>query len=105
MDDHPDPVPELRRLVNLYESYALVETEDEVTDAVRYAEARRRAPEAYELVFWMGIEHLRRGATEAARRELRIAFEADSRWHTTLQHLVDARWENLTPELVATLDD
>ena len=41
----------------------------------------------------------------AARRELRIAFEADSRWHTTLQHLVDARWENLTPELVATLDD
>jgi uncharacterized Ntn-hydrolase superfamily protein len=105
VDDHPDPVPELRRLVDLYESYALVETEDEVTDADRYAEARRRAPEAFELAFWMGIEHLRRGELDAARRELGIAFAADTRWRTTLQHLVDARWEDLTPELVAALED
>lgn len=103
VDDHPNPVPELRRLVDLYESYAMVETEDEVTDAARYAEARRRAPEAYELAFWMGIEHLRRGELEAARRELQVAFDADARWRTTLQHLVDARWENLTPEMVGSL--
>jgi uncharacterized Ntn-hydrolase superfamily protein len=106
VDDHPDPVPELRRLVCLYESYDLVETEadDEATDPARYAEARRRAPDAYELVFWMGIEHLRHGDLVGARRELDIAFAADTRWRTTLQHLVDARWENLTPELVAQLD-
>jgi uncharacterized Ntn-hydrolase superfamily protein len=104
VDDHPNPVPELRRLVDLYESYALVETEDEVTDATRYAEARRRAPDAYELVFWMGIEHLRHGDLAGARRELDIAFAADTRWRTTLQHLVDARWENLTPELLAQLE-
>jgi uncharacterized Ntn-hydrolase superfamily protein len=106
VDDHPDPVPELRRLVSLYESYDLVETEtdDEATDPARYAEARRRAPDAYELVFWMGIEHLRHGDLVGARRELDIAFAADTRWRTTLQHLVDARWENLTPELVAQLD-
>jgi uncharacterized Ntn-hydrolase superfamily protein len=105
VDDHPDPVPELRRLVSLYESYDLVETEDDATDPDRYAEARRRAPEAYELVFWMGVEHLRHGDLEGARRELAIAFAADTRWRTTLQHLVDARWENLTPELVAQLED
>jgi len=103
VDDHPDPVPELRRVVNLYESYALVETEDESTDAERYAEARRRAPEAYELVFWVGLEYAKKGDLEAGRRELAIAFAADPRWRTTLQHLADAGTQGVSPELAAAL--
>ncbi|HEX9737887.1 MAG TPA: DUF1028 domain-containing protein, partial [Candidatus Limnocylindria bacterium] len=65
VDDHSDPVPELRRLVGLYESYALFDEEGDAaragrSEADRYAEARRRTPEAMELVFWMGIEHAKR---------------------------------------------
>lgn len=108
VDDHPDPVPELRRLVDLYETYALFDEEGDAaragrSEAERYAEARRRAPDAMELVFWMGIEHAKRGELEAARRELQIAFTADARWQTTLQHLADAGWEGMTPELAAQL--
>ena len=104
VDDHPDPVPELRRLVNLYESYALLDPERaELTEAERYAEARRRAPEAMELVFWMGIEHAKRGELEEARRELQIAFAADSAWRETLHHLADAGREGMTPELATLL--
>jgi uncharacterized Ntn-hydrolase superfamily protein len=108
VDDHPDPVPELRRLVNLYESYALFDEEGDAaragrSEADRYAEARRRTPEAMELVFWMGIEHAKRGELDAARRELQVAFAADSRWRTTLQHLADAGREGMTPELATQL--
>jgi uncharacterized Ntn-hydrolase superfamily protein len=108
VDDHPDPVPELRRLVNLYESYALFDEDGDAaragrSEADRYAEARRRTPEAMELVFWMGIEHAKRGELDAARRELQIAFAADSHWRTTLQHLADAGREGMTPELATQL--
>jgi len=108
VDDHPDPVPELRRLVGLYESYALFDEEGDAaragrSEADRYAEARRLTPEAMELVFWMGIEHAKRGELDAARRELQIAFASDARWRTTLQHLADAGREGMTPELAAQL--
>jgi uncharacterized Ntn-hydrolase superfamily protein len=106
VDDHPDPVPELRRLVDLYEAYDLLDPDKAgVSEAEGYAEARRRAPEAYELVFWMGIEHAKRGEIEDARRELAIAFAADARWRTTLRHLADAGREGMNPELAAQLLD
>jgi uncharacterized Ntn-hydrolase superfamily protein len=106
VDDHPDPVPELRRIVNLYEAYALLDPDQtDLGEAEAYAEARRRAPEAMELVFWMGIEHAKRGELDEARRELAIAFVADSRWRTTLQHLADAGREGMSSELAAQLVD
>ena len=106
VDDHPDPVPELRRIVNLYEAYALFDPDQtDLGEAEAYAEARRRAPEAMELVFWMGIEHAKRGEIAEARRELALAFAADTRWRTTLRHLADANREGMSPELAAQLED
>jgi hypothetical protein len=95
--------------VNLYEAYALFDPDataelgETLDEAAAYAEARRRAPEAMELVFWMGVEHAKRGEIREARRELAIAFAGDSRWRTTLQHLGDASREGMSPELVAQL--
>ena len=43
------------------------------------------------------------GDVEAGRRELQIAFAADKRWRTTLQHLADAGRDGVTPELAASL--
>jgi uncharacterized Ntn-hydrolase superfamily protein len=111
VDDHPDPVPELRRIVNLYEAYALFDPDataelgESLDEAEAYAEARRRAPEAIELVFWMGIEHAKRGEIAEARRELAIAFAADTRWRTTLEHLAEAEREGMSREIAAQLLD
>jgi uncharacterized Ntn-hydrolase superfamily protein len=108
IEDHPDPVPELRRLVSLQDAYALLDDNGEAAQAgmpaaERYAAARRMAPDAYELVFWRGVELAVAGDIDAGRRELAIAFEADARWRATLQHLADARREGVTSELADEL--
>jgi uncharacterized Ntn-hydrolase superfamily protein len=108
VEDHDDPVPELRRIVTLQLAYELADDEGEAARAgrsvdERYAEARRMAPDAYELVFWRGVELATGGDLEAGRRELAIAFAADSRWRTTLQHLAAAGREGVTAELAERL--
>jgi uncharacterized Ntn-hydrolase superfamily protein len=108
IEDHPDPVPELRRIVTMQLAYELLDPEGEAVKAgrsaeERYADARRLAPDAYELVFWRGLELATEGDMEAGRRELAIAFAADGRWRTTLEHLAAARREGVTPELAAEL--
>ena len=84
VDDHPDPVPELRRIVDLYEAYALLDEEGDavaagLSEAERYEAARRRAPDAMELVFWMGIEHAKRGELDDARASWRSLRRGRSR--------------------------
>jgi uncharacterized Ntn-hydrolase superfamily protein len=108
IEDHPDPVPELRRIVTLQLAYELLDPEGEAASAgrsaeERYADARRLAPDACELAFWRGIELATGGDVAAGRRELAIAFAADARWRTTLQHLAAAGREGVTLELAAQL--
>jgi uncharacterized Ntn-hydrolase superfamily protein len=108
IEDHPDPVPELRRIVTMQLAYDLLDDAGTAARAgqpaaERYAEARRLSPDAYELVFWRGVELATGGDVEAGRRELAIAFAADSRWRTTLEHLASAGREGVTPELAAQL--
>jgi len=103
VEDHHDPVPELRRLVNLWEAQALLDDEGDAAkagmdEAERYAEARRRAPEFAELAFWAGVELANRGEIDAGRRELAVAFAADVRWRTTLKHMAGGRVERTLAE-------
>ena len=108
IEDHANPVPELRRIVTMQLAYNLLDDEGDAatagnSPAERYELARQMAPEAYELVFWKGVELAGAGDVEAARRELQIAFAGDSKWRTTLQHLAEAGREGVTPELAASL--
>ncbi len=108
IEDHPDPVPELRRIVTMQLAYDMLDDEGDAARAGRgapdrYQLARQMAPDAYELVFWRGVELATAGDVEAGRRELQIAFAADRRWRTTLEHLAVARREGVTPELATVL--
>jgi uncharacterized Ntn-hydrolase superfamily protein len=108
IEDHPDPVPELRRIVTMQLAYNLLDEEGDAAKAgtsasERYELARQMSPDAYELVFWRGVELATGGDVDAGRRELQLAFGADTRWRTTLQHLADARREGVTPELAELL--
>lgn len=108
IEDHLDPVPELRRIVTTQLAYNLLDDAGDaavsgMTAEARYAEARRMAPDAYELVFWRVVELAGLGELDAARAELRIAVAADARWRTTLQHLAQNSREGITPELAAAL--
>src|SRR5437870_9900131 len=106
VEDHDEPVPELRRLVNLWEAQALLDEEGDaakagMSEAERYAEARRRAPEFWELAFWAAVELAKRGDLETARREMPAAVAADSHWKTTLEHM--AQSGRIDPELANQL--
>jgi len=106
VEDNDQPVPELRRLVNLWEAQALLDEEGDaakagMTEAERYAEARRRAPEFWELAFWAAVELAKRGDLDTARREMSAAVAADSRWKTTLEHM--AQSGRIDPELAKQL--
>ena len=106
VEDHDQPVPELRRLVNLWEAQALLDDEGDaakagMSEADRYLEARRRAPEFWELAFWTAVELGKRGDMALARREMAAAVAADARWRTTLEHM--AASGRVTPELAEQL--
>lgn len=108
IEDHPFPLPELRRLVALQTAYDLLDDAGDaasagISAAERYAEARRMAPTAYELVFWRGLELAVGGDVDAGRRELAIAFKAEPAWRTTLEHLASAGREGITPQLAEQL--
>jgi uncharacterized Ntn-hydrolase superfamily protein len=108
IEDHPDPVPELRRIVTVQLAYDLLNEEGDAAKAgasedERYAEARRMAPDAYELAFWMALEYAKRGDIEHARREMAVAVAADQSWRRTLEHLAQAGREGVTPELANLL--
>jgi uncharacterized Ntn-hydrolase superfamily protein len=110
VDDHPNPVPELRRLAEMSEAYRLmgeleVGSADQRPVEERYADARRLAPDAMELVFWRGIELALGGDEAAARRELDIAFAADATWRQALRHVAAAGHAGDDPGLVDRLLD
>ena len=108
IEDHPDPVPELRRIVTLQLAYDMLDADGDEAKAgrsveERYAESRRMAPDAYELVFWRALELANAGDIESARREMAIAIQADDSWRRTLEHLAEGGREGVTPEVAATL--
>lgn len=96
VEDHEAPVPELRRVVELDRAYALLDDEGDAAKAGRsaadrYAEVRRVAPDAMELVFWTALEHAEQGRMADARREMGVALAAPdgANWRATLEHLRD----------------
>jgi len=108
IEDHPDPVPELRRIVTMQLAYNQLDEEGDSaraghSAAERYELARQMSPDAYELVFWRGVELATGGDVEGGRRELQIAFAADRRWRTTLEHLAAGGREGVTQELATEL--
>ena len=96
VEDHADPIPELRRILTLDRAYALLDDEgDEAkagrTEEERYAAARAMAPDAMELVYWMALQHAEAGRMDEARREMTVAFGAPdgANWRATLEHMRD----------------
>jgi uncharacterized Ntn-hydrolase superfamily protein len=87
VEDHPQPLVELRRLLRLRRAYNLEDQGDAFTsekkpaEAARaYAEATRLAPDVVELRFWAAVTMYTNGQEEQARREFREVFARETRW-------------------------
>ena len=84
VEDHPEPLGELRRLLTLHRAYAAAEAADEAMAEGRldeagrlYEEAARRAPGNPELEFWSGLSAVQRGDERIGLERVRAAIAAN----------------------------
>ena len=94
VEDHPAPLPELRRLVTLHEAYALAGQADELTSQGRhdeaaelYCRASELAPDNDELRFWSGLGTAQSGDLDAGVQQVQEAIDQHPGWRELLGRL------------------
>jgi uncharacterized Ntn-hydrolase superfamily protein len=94
VEDHPEPLEELRRLLDLADAYALASEGDDLVGEGRHAEAAERyrraaelAPESQELLFWAGLSLARGGDVEEAAAKVMRAIDLHAGWGDLLARL------------------
>jgi uncharacterized Ntn-hydrolase superfamily protein len=94
VEDHADPIGELRRLLGLQRAYELAGHADEAIAAGRvdeaasmYVRASELAPQSDELLFWAGLAIAQRGDVAAGADAVRRAAEVHPGWLTLLERL------------------
>ena len=94
VEDDPEPLPELRRLVALRDAYALANEADELLNSGRYEDAARlyvqaseRAPGNPELLFWAGLGTAQAGDLDAGVEQVRAAIAVQPTWRELLGRL------------------
>jgi uncharacterized Ntn-hydrolase superfamily protein len=94
VDDHPDPIEELGRLLDLHDAYELANEADELAGAGRHEEAGDRyrracelAPDSAELLFWGGLGRAQQGDLKEGAELVRRAVDAHEGWRELLARL------------------
>lgn len=94
VEDHPEPLVELRRLMGMHRAYRLAGEADELTGQGRHDEAARLyrqaselAPDNHELRFWTGLGAAQGGNVDLGVTEVRAAIEAHPPWRDLLGRL------------------
>ena len=97
VDDHPDPLAELDRLLDLSDAYALATEGDDLVGQGRHEEAGERyrsasalAPGNHELLFWAGLAAAQAG-------DLPTALRAGARGDPPAARLAASCWAAWTP--------
>lgn len=104
VEDHADPLGELRRLARLDRSYAMVREGDEASvagDNLKasqiYIEAWEGVPENHELKFWAALSLVERGEGERGIALLREAIDTHAGW----RQMVDM----MSPEMMPSVEE
>jgi Flp pilus assembly protein TadD len=94
VDDHPEPLAELDRLLDLSDAYALATEGDELVGQGRHEEAGERyrnasalAPGNHELLFWAGLAAAQAGDMPTALQRVREAIRLQPGWRELLDRL------------------
>ena len=94
VEDHPEPLDELERLLRLHDAYALATAGDDLTGAGRHAEAGEAyraaaalAPDNHELLFWAGLAEFDHGDRATGLAQVRRAIALQPGWRELLGRL------------------
>jgi len=94
VEDHEDPIAELKRVLGLQRAYELAGRGDELMAADQpveagalYRRAAELAPDSDELLFWSGLALAHSGDLEAGVDAVRRAIAVHEGWGTLLERL------------------
>jgi uncharacterized Ntn-hydrolase superfamily protein len=94
VDDHPEPLAELERLLDLSDAYALASEADELVGRGRLEEAGERyrrasalVPDNHELLFWAGLATAHAGDLLGGVEQVREAIRLQPGWRDLLSRL------------------
>jgi uncharacterized Ntn-hydrolase superfamily protein len=94
VEDHQNPLGELRRLLDLADAYAVASEGDDLVGegrhdevAERYRRAAELAPANDELLFWAGLAMVQGGDLDGGVERVRSAIEMHSGWRDLLERL------------------
>ena len=108
VDDHAEPLKELRRLVTLQRAYnhmnagdLAVEKNDNAAALREYSAAEKLVPTNAEMVFWHAVALVNMNRVDESLPLFKRAFTADPNWRTLVSRLPKS---GLLPADQATLD-
>jgi uncharacterized Ntn-hydrolase superfamily protein len=111
VEDHPDPVPELKRLLAVHRAYErmnagdlAVEKNDLAAALEHYSAAARLQPGNLEMRFWTAVTLATNNRLEGALPIFREVFSQDKNWAELLRRLPAAGIVPDTPEGRALVD-
>jgi uncharacterized Ntn-hydrolase superfamily protein len=94
VDDHPEPLAELERLLDLADAYDMASEADELVGQGRHEEAGERyrrasalVPGNHELLFWAGLATAAAGDLSGGVEQVREAIRLQPGWHELLGRL------------------
>ena len=94
VEDHPDPIAELKRLVKLHRAYEHMNrgdeymAQDDVESALKeYSTAEQLAPDNVEMVFWHAVTLASLDRVEESLPLFKKVFKADYNWAILLPRL------------------
>jgi uncharacterized Ntn-hydrolase superfamily protein len=94
VEDHPEPLDELERLLDVADAYRLATDGDNLVGSGDHDEAARRytraaelAPGNHELIFWAGLSAAEGGDMATALERVRLAIEMQPGWAELLERL------------------
>jgi uncharacterized Ntn-hydrolase superfamily protein len=108
VEDAPDPLAELRRLLRVKRAYMALGAAEEGEASDDLAAGRHRldaaialAPEMVEIRFWSGLTIAQGGDVEGGCEQIAVAVRKDRRWLDTLDRLVAV--DRLDPDLASAI--
>lgn len=107
VEDHPEPLKELRRLVVLRRAYDRMDRGDgsmatgDIAGAVReYGAAEAMAPDNVEMVFWHAVTLANTGKLDDALPLFKNVFALDRQWATLVPRLPHSKLLPNDPQLI-----
>jgi uncharacterized Ntn-hydrolase superfamily protein len=110
IEDHPEPLVELRRLVRMQRAYTHMSKGDDCMALKdwpcaekEYGAARSLEPGNAEMTFWHAVALASAGRLEEARPQFARAFKADPRWKELVRRLPEVEQLPNDPKLLEAI--